>query len=73
MYDDNTWHAKDIYARQAGIQLDIAVAYVGASGEALWHYYDKVRSRSGPNGTPSIDRLTEDIRIGHHISVTTRR
>jgi hypothetical protein len=73
VYDDNTWQARDIYARQSGIRLEIAVVYVGASGEALWQYYDKVRKRKGPNETPSVDHLPEDISIGQRICVNTRR
>jgi hypothetical protein len=73
VYDDNTWQARDIYARQSGIRLEIAVVYVSASGDALWQYYDKVRKRNGPNATPSIDHLPEDISISQRICVNTRR
>jgi hypothetical protein len=73
VYENLTWQARDIYARQSGIQLEIAVAYIGASGEALWQYYRKVSKRNGPNGAPSIDQLTDDIYIGQRICVSTHR
>lgn len=70
--DEKKWEAKDIYAIKEG-PIRVAVAHVGASGEALWQYYDKVRHRHGLNSTPAVDKLPDDIKIFHSVSVNARR
>jgi hypothetical protein len=69
-YSDKSWRARDIYTHKVnGKRLEVAVAYVGSSGQVLWQYYDKVKRKHRVDGTPPIDQLTSDIQICHRISV----